>query len=153
MAFFMSWWERVGWRALPLPPFPRRIFLVCIMPPVPAPGVEAWNGRAREGAKGMRRKSSLIIVAVFFSWLEGMSSSAHAETIDLVEVTKQIRGQVVQVVVSTPDGKNAWLGSGFWLNDKDWSQLAGMLSVVIRLEVLKYDPPLIRCSPFQNASV
>ena len=110
-------------------------------------------GARGRGAKGMRRKSSLIIVAVFFSWLEGMSSFAHAETIDLVEVTKQIRGQVVQVVVSTPDGKNAWLGSGFWLNDKDWSQLAGMLSVVIRLEVLKYDPPLIRCTPFKNASV
>jgi S1-C subfamily serine protease len=87
----------------------------------------------------MRHKSSPPIFAVLCFWLEGMPLSVHAETIDLVEVSKQIRGQVVQIVVPTPDGKNAWLGSGFWLNDQGlvatcWHVVSGNPTGIITVQ-------------------
>jgi hypothetical protein len=55
MALLMPGWERVGRRALPLPPSPRRI-LVRIMPPVPCTGgrglERAALGRAADLAAG-----------------------------------------------------------------------------------------------------
>jgi serine protease Do len=80
----------------------------------------------------MRCKTSPIILAcvpallVCCLWLVAIPSSARAETGDLVDVSKQIRGQIVQIEVPVPDGK--LLGTGFWLNDQ--GLLATCLHVV-----------------------
>ena len=60
----------------------------------------------------------LLSLSVVGFGLESLISSARAETMDLVSVSKKIRGQVVQIVVPTPDGTRISLGTGFWLNDQ-----------------------------------
>jgi hypothetical protein len=63
----------------------------------------------------------LLMIACFAGQLKSTAASEDTkeDTMDLVSIAKEIRGEIVQIVMPLLNGKQA-LGSGFWVHQSGY---------------------------------